>query len=168
MTRKKKTIIIIASVLVAVLVLGAVAFTVYRNVQIERLRVFIVDSLLELDGKSYSLSDRKELYDAIDVRSVYWNDTDSYIKYLSETNSFFRDSMKDDEYREFFLSEVDRPFYTAVLYSTAVWQYNGFNMEEGYYKCNIEFRNDEWGAYCDGPYINASECTPTEFVRRIL
>ena len=71
MTRKKKIVIAIVSALVAVLVLGTVAFTIYRNVQIERLRVFIVDSLLELDGKPYSLSDRKDMYDTIDVRAVY-------------------------------------------------------------------------------------------------
>ena len=168
MTRKKKVIIIIASALAAVLVLGAVAFTIYRNVQLERLRVFIVDSLLEKDGRSYSLSGRKELYDSIAVKSVYWHDINSHIKHRMKNDSAFRDAMGDDEFRDFFLSEADRPFYTAILYSTGVAQYNGFSMKDGYYKCNIEFRNDEWSAYCEGPYINANECTPTEFVRRLL
>ena len=168
MTRKKKVIIIIASTLAALLVLGAVGFTIYRNVQLDRLRVFIVDSLLERDGRSYSLSGRKELYDSIAVKSVYWHDTNSHIKHQMKNDSAFRDAMGDDEFRDFFLSEADRPFYTAILYSTGVTQYNGFSMKGGYYKCNIEFRNDEWSAYCEGPYITTSECTPTEFVRRIL
>ncbi len=169
MTRKKKVIVIIALALVAVLMLGAVVFTIYRNVQIERLRVYIVDSLLEKSGRSYSLSDRKELYDAIEVKTVFWHDIDSEVKHWMEDDYTFQRVTEDEEYRGYFSSYVYRPLYTAILYSADVEQYNGFGMKEGFYECMIECRDDKWSVlHFDGPYINVSECTPTEFVRRIL
>lgn len=169
MTRKKKVIIIIASALAAVLVLGAVAFTIYRNVQLDRLRVFIVDSLLEKDGKPYSLSDRKDMYDAIDIKGVYWNDIKSEINYLDKTNATFHDSMGDEKLRDNFYSQVDRPYYTIILHSMKTTLSNGSSSSGGYYKYDIEYSNGQWNLlYSDGPYITASECTPTEFVRRIL
>lgn len=168
MTRKKKIVITIVSALVAVLVLGVVAFTIYRNVQIERLRAFIVDSLLEQDGKSYSLSDRKELYDAIEVRAVYWNDERSYTEYLLETNSQFRDSMSDDKFRSYYYADIDVSSYAVVVYFNEMELSNGNSVQGGYYKCGVGMYNDKWYVLPDGPYINVSECTPTEFVRRIL
>lgn len=168
MTRKKKVVIIIVSALVAVLMLGAVAFTVYRNVQIERLRVFIVDSLMERNEKSYDLSDRKTAYDSIDVLSVYWYDKKSYMSYyLLGEDEQLRNAMENDKMRDYY-SYAEEPCYAAILHFDKIELSNGSGSQEGYYKCDIEFYNNKWNVYCDGPYINASECTPTEFVRRIL
>ena len=168
MTRKKKVIIIIASALAAVLVLGAVAFTIYRNVQLERLRVYIVDSLLEKDGKPYSLSDRKTMYDATNIIAVYQFDEKSFTDFLLENNTHFRDAMSDDEFRNYYYSGDNTPSYTVTLHSDEIKLSSGSSSQEGYYKCELEIYNGKWNVYSEGPYISASECTPTEFVRRIL
>lgn len=169
MTRKKKIVITIVSALVAVLVLGAVAFTIYRNVQIERLRVFIVDSLLELDGKSYSLSDRKDMYDTIDVRAVYQFDAKSYTNFLLKNKAQVRDVNAYEELIKQLNSDNYTPSYTVIFHSNNAKFNNGSSSQEGYYKCELEVYDGEWTVlYSNGPYINVSECTPTEFVRRIL
>lgn len=168
MTRKKKIVITIASALVAILILGAVAFTVYRSVQIERLRVFIVDSLLEKDGKSYSLSDRKTAYDATDIIAVYQFDEKSFTDFLLKNNTHFRDAMSDDEFREYYYSGDHTPSYTVILHFDETKLSSGSGSQEGYYKCELNIYNGKWSVYSEGPYISASECTPTEFVRRIL
>lgn len=168
MTRKKKIVIAIVSALVAVLVLGTVAFTIYRNVQIERLRVFIVDSLLELDGKPYSLSDRKDMYDTIDVRAVYQFDAKSYTNFLLKNKAQVRDVNAYEELIKQLNSDNYTPTYTVILHSGEISLSNGSSSQEGYYKCELEIYNGKWIVLPNGPYINASECTPTEFVRRIL
>lgn len=168
MTQKKKIIIIIVSALVAVLVLGAVAFTVYRNVQIERLRVFVVDLLLEQDGKPYSLSDRKTAYDATDIISVYQFDEKSYTDFLLKNKAQVRDVEAYEELISYLESDDYTPAYTVIFHSGKVSFSNGSSSQEGYYKCKIEIYNGKWSAYSQGPYINVDECALTEFVRRIL
>lgn len=168
MTRKKKVIIIIASALAAVLVLGAVAFTIYRNVQLDRLRVYIVDSLLEKDGKPYNLSDRKTAYDTIDVRAVYRFDEKSFIDFLLKNKERVHSIKAYEELINRLNSDSYTPSYTVIFHSDNAKFSDGSSSQEGYYKCELEIYNGKWGVYSEGPYISASECTPTEFVRRIL
>ncbi len=168
MTRKKKIVITIVSALVAVLVLGMLAFTIYRNVQFERLRVFIVDLLLEQDGKSYSLSDRKVAYDATDIIAVYQFDGKMYTDFLLKNKDQVRDADAYEWLIGYLNSDDYTPAYTVILHSDEVSFSNGSSSQEGYYKCKIEIYEGEWSAYSQGPYININECAPTEFVRRIL
>lgn len=173
MTRKKKIVITIVSALVAVLVSVAVGFTIYRNVQLERLRVFIVDSLLEQEKSPYDLSKRKYKYDVIEIRAVYRYDRNSYFEHKKRNDStfeaVFEDTMKNDEFDQYFSSYVKRPFYIIVLHSAGTELNTGSGSQEGYYDCGIEYSDGKWWlSYFTGPYITASECTPTEFVRRIL